>query len=111
MEQVDAVNEQVERRLGPIDTWQVCPHQPADDCDCRKPRPGLVVRAAAELGLSPREVIVVGDIGADLAAAASAGSRAILVPTRATLAEETAAADAVAPTLSQAVDMVLDRQE
>src|SRR3954469_8398557 len=67
--QVDAVNARVEELLGPLGTWQVCPHAPEDGCDCRKPGPALVERAAAELGTDTSRCVVVGDIGADVGAA------------------------------------------
>jgi HAD superfamily hydrolase (TIGR01662 family) len=102
-EQVDAVNRRLESMLGPIAVWAVCPHAPEDDCSCRKPRPGLVLEAARRLGVPPRRVAVVGDIGADLEAASRAGARAVLVPTPATRTEEVAAASATAPDLPRAV--------
>ena len=49
----------------------------------------MVLAAAAALGVDPRECVVIGDIGADVAAAHAAGARAVLVPTRITRAEET----------------------
>jgi D-glycero-D-manno-heptose 1,7-bisphosphate phosphatase len=58
-----AVDERVDELLGPFDTWQVCPHGPGDGCPCRKPRPGLVLAAAAALGVRPERVVVIGDIG------------------------------------------------
>ncbi|MDC7122756.1 HAD-IIIA family hydrolase [Cellulomonas fimi] len=88
--QVAAVNAQVERLLGPFGTIQVCPHGPDDGCACRKPGPGLVLRAARELGVAPWECAVVGDIGADVACALAAGAVPVLVPTPATRADEVA---------------------
>lgn len=106
-DQVTAVNGRVEELLGPFDTWQVCPHAPDDGCRCRKPAPGLVLGAAAELGVRPDEVVVVGDIGADVLAAEAAGATGVLVPTASTLPDEVDAARYRAPTLGEAVDLVL----
>ncbi|GAA4404416.1 HAD-IIIA family hydrolase [Fodinibacter luteus] len=106
-EQVDAVNAAVERAVGPVQTWQVCPHVPEDGCACRKPGPGLVHAAASALGVGAEECVVVGDIGADVEAARAAGARSVLVPTATTRAEEVAAAPVVAPDLPRAVDLVL----
>jgi histidinol-phosphate phosphatase family protein len=106
-EQVSAVNTRVEQLLGPIGPWLVCPHAPDDGCDCRKPRPGLVLRAAEVLGVDPESCAVVGDIGADVEAARAAGARPVLVPTSRTRAEEVAAADETAPDLEAAVDRLL----
>jgi D-glycero-D-manno-heptose 1,7-bisphosphate phosphatase len=106
-EQVDAVNRQVERLLGPFDVWQVCPHAPDDGCACRKPAPGMVRAAAARLGLPPDRLAVVGDIGADVGAARAAGAASVLVPTPVTLPEEVAAAPVVRPDLLAAVGYLL----
>lgn len=106
-EQVSAVNAEVDSRLGPFDTWQVCPHGPEDGCDCRKPRPGMVRRAARALGVRPEECVVVGDIGADVAAAQAAGARSVLVPNGRTRAEEVASAPRVAGDLLEAVDLIV----
>lgn len=106
---VDAVNARVEHLLGRFATWQVCPHDDADACSCRKPAPGLVLAAAAALGVDVRDVVVVGDIGADVDAAAAAGATGILVPTSTTRPDEIARAGAVAPSLGAAVDLVLRR--
>jgi len=106
-EQVEAVNRRVEALLGPLGPWLVCPHAPEDGCGCRKPAPGLVERAAAALGVMPAECVLIGDTGADVAAARAAGARAILVPNAVTRPEEVVAAPEVAPDLAAAVDLVL----
>jgi histidinol-phosphate phosphatase family protein len=105
--QVQAVNRRVEDLLGPMGAWLVCPHGPDDGCGCRKPKPGLVLEAAARLGVPPDRCVLVGDIGADVEAARAAGARGILVPTAATLPEEVAAAAEVAPDLETAVARAL----
>jgi histidinol-phosphate phosphatase family protein len=106
-DRVEAVNRRVEELLGPLGPWVVCPHAPDEGCDCRKPAPGLVLRAAALLGADPTRCAVIGDIGADVEAARAAGARAILVPTPVTRREEIAAAPEVAPDLASAVDLLL----
>jgi histidinol-phosphate phosphatase family protein len=106
-EQVDACMDRLAELLGPFDTVQVCPHGPDDGCDCRKPAPGMVKSACAELDVTPARCVVVGDIGADVEAAAAAGAVGILVPTPVTRREEVAAAGHRAQTLTAAVDDVL----
>ena len=106
-EQVDAVNARVDELLGPFATWQLCPHVPEDGCGCRKPAPGMILAACRELGVDPRETILVGDIGADLEAARRAGARGILVPTPITLEREVREASSVAGDLVAAVGLVL----
>lgn len=105
--QVAAVNARVDALFGPFGTWQVCPHGPDDHCECRKPRPGLILAAARDLGVPPSEVVVIGDIGSDLEAAAAAGARGVLVPTSVTRPEEVGRASMTAPTLAAAVALVL----
>jgi D-glycero-D-manno-heptose 1,7-bisphosphate phosphatase len=56
-----------------------CPHDDRDDCECRKPRPGLLLRAAEELDIDLSRSWIVGDRERDLAAGWAAGCRAILV--------------------------------
>jgi histidinol-phosphate phosphatase family protein len=105
--QLAAVNARVDELFGPFDTWQVCPHGTADGCACRKPRPGLVLAAAAALGVAAADVVVVGDIGSDMGAAAAAGARGILVPTAVTHPDEVRSAPQTAATLAAAVTAIL----
>lgn len=105
---VEAVNRRTEELLGPVGPWLYCPHGAEDGCTCRKPAPGLVIRAAHELGVDPAECVVIGDIGADMAAARAAGARGVLVPTAQTRAEEIAQAPLTATDLLMAVGLVLD---
>ncbi|MBW3574343.1 MAG: HAD family hydrolase [Actinobacteria bacterium] len=104
---VDAVNHRVSELLGPFAGFWICPHGPEDGCACRKPAPGMVLAAAASLGVPPAACVVIGDIGADVEAAKAAGARGVLVPTRVTRPSEVAAADVVAPDLARAVELVL----
>lgn len=105
--QVDAVNARIDELLGPFDVWEICPHGPVDGCGCRKPEPGMIHSACARLGLRPAQAALIGDIGADVEAAAAAGARGVLVPTPVTRPEETAAAPLVAADLAGAVDLLL----
>ncbi|WP_138734426.1 HAD-IIIA family hydrolase [Modestobacter excelsi] len=105
--QVDAVNARLAELLGPFDTVQVCPHTAEDGCDCRKPAPGMVTAACAELDVDPACCLVIGDIGADVGAATAAGAASIIVPTPVTRPQEIAAAPHRAATLTAAVADVL----
>jgi D-glycero-D-manno-heptose 1,7-bisphosphate phosphatase len=58
---------------GRIDAVYMCPHRPADACDCRKPRPGLFLRAAADLALDLSRSLMIGDALTDLVAGEAAG--------------------------------------
>jgi HAD superfamily hydrolase (TIGR01662 family) len=104
---VDACNARLAELLGPFDTLQVCPHGPDDGCACRKPAPGMVLAACAELGVHAARCVVIGDVAADTDAAAAAGATGVLVPTPVTRRSEVAAAARVAEDLGRAVDGVL----
>ena len=64
-----------------IDKIYFCPHSLSEDCECRKPKPGLLKRAEQELHLSLADSWMVGDKAADILAGKSAGCRTILVST------------------------------
>jgi D-glycero-D-manno-heptose 1,7-bisphosphate phosphatase len=58
-----------------------CPHRPEDQCECRKPRPGLMRQVEAQFGTSLRGQPVIGDSYRDLEAAWEVAARAMLVRT------------------------------
>jgi histidinol-phosphate phosphatase family protein len=64
-----------------MDDAYICSHTQSDGCDCRKPKPGMLNRAAQEHGLDLSRCVVVGDRWSDMLAAANAGCRAVLVLT------------------------------
>jgi HAD superfamily hydrolase (TIGR01662 family) len=97
--------------LGPFDDVRWCPHAPQDGCACRKPAPGMLLDAAAALGVDPLRCAMIGDIGADMEAARAARMRGVLVPTVVTRAEEVAAAAERAPSLHAAVELLLRAPE
>ena len=105
--QLEQVNTRVTELLGPFDVWSICRHGEDHGCGCRKPAPGLVTDAAAQLGVPVDRCVVIGDTGADVTAAATAGARGILVPTARTLRQEIRSAREVAPNITTAVDLSL----
>jgi rfaE bifunctional protein nucleotidyltransferase chain/domain len=76
-----AVNQRMLRELGShgirIAKIYFCPHSLADQCHCRKPAPGMIVRAMQDFDSPPERTFLVGDQDADLAAARNAGCHAI----------------------------------
>ncbi len=66
---------------GAIDAVFYCPHHPDDRCDCRKPKPGMLLDIAARLRIPLTGVPAVGDSRRDLEAAVAAGASPILVRT------------------------------
>jgi D-glycero-D-manno-heptose 1,7-bisphosphate phosphatase len=111
MSALNAIHAKMHRAVaevgGRIDAVFFCPHGPDDGCSCRKPAPGMVKAACAELDVDPARCVVVGDIGADVEAAAAAGAVGIMIPTPATRESEVAAAEHTVETLAAAVDDVL----
>jgi D-glycero-D-manno-heptose 1,7-bisphosphate phosphatase len=78
----------VEAAGGRIDALFFCPHHPLSvteelrlDCDCRKPKPGMIHQAMARFDIDLARSFVVGDKMADIGLAANAGARGILVKT------------------------------
>ena len=82
-ESVDAIHrrlaEVIEAGGGRVRHFLVCPHTPTDACDCRKPAPGLLLRARDELGVDLSSAVMIGDQLSDIDAARAAGCRAILI--------------------------------
>ena len=64
---------------GPLTAWYACPHAPSDGCDCRKPKPGMLHRAARELKLDLSRCTMIGDTETDVAAGAAAGCATHLI--------------------------------
>ncbi len=58
-----------------------CPHAPVDNCDCRKPKPTMILQAAKEFGINLSESYLIGDRLSDIQAGLSAGTKTILVQT------------------------------
>jgi D-glycero-D-manno-heptose 1,7-bisphosphate phosphatase len=64
-----------------IDGVFFCPHEPGDKCDCRKPKPGLMEQAAAELDFDAAQAFMIGDKCADIGLGRKTGAATILVRT------------------------------
>jgi D-glycero-D-manno-heptose 1,7-bisphosphate phosphatase len=101
-----AVHAEIDRRLAPgrIDAYFFCPHlvdagdaRYRRECDCRKPKPGLIERAARELDLDLSRSFMVGDKWLDVACGRAAGVRPILVRTGHGAHEEARIAPTVQP--------------
>jgi len=65
--------------LVPLHGFYFCPHAPGAGCDCRKPAPGLLLRAAREHGVSLADSWLIGDILDDIEAGRRAGCRTMLL--------------------------------
>jgi D-glycero-D-manno-heptose 1,7-bisphosphate phosphatase len=105
--------EEIETHGGRVDGAYLCLHSPANACDCRKPAPGLLLQAQAELELDLGTSFLIGDALTDLQAADAAGVRGILVRTGRGAAQEqlldppSRARCSIVPDLTAAVDQIL----
>jgi histidinol-phosphate phosphatase family protein len=79
LEQVEAVNRRIDELLGPFDAWLYCPHGPQDSCECRKPKPKMILDAARIMRVEPHCCVVIGDKASDVEAARNAGAQAIFI--------------------------------
>lgn len=77
-EVVEAFHTLIRKELA-VDSIKVCYHVEADNCECRKPRPGMLLEAAKEHDISLSESYVVGDRWRDVAAGQSAGCMSLFV--------------------------------
>jgi|SRR5208282_1477935 len=74
MEAVEAAISELDQKLGEILTgWQICPHDDADGCNCRKPRGGMITDLAEMYGVDLKTSTMVGDQEVDQKAAQAAG--------------------------------------
>jgi len=78
-EVVDGLNARLRRALPMIDDIRVCPHDNRDNCNCRKPKPGLILDAARDYGIDLASSFMVGDRWRDIDCGANAGVKTILV--------------------------------
>lgn len=111
----EAVDE-IHRRLsavvqgagGRIHAFLLCPHAPVDGCACRKPAPGLLLRARDELGVDLSSAVMVGDQPSDVEAARAVGCPAILIdPDGDRAVRASIEPGAVAGSLLEATDLIL----
>jgi D-glycero-D-manno-heptose 1,7-bisphosphate phosphatase len=102
-----------------LDASRLCLHHPqgvvaelSGPCDCRKPAPGMLLQAAAELGLDLARSWIVGDTDSDVAAGHAAGTRAALIEHPGSAHKRIAPTDSeiLAVSLADAVAQLLDER-
>ncbi|MDD5320193.1 MAG: D-glycero-beta-D-manno-heptose 1,7-bisphosphate 7-phosphatase [Methylococcales bacterium] len=82
LEKIHAKMQQmVEEKGGKIDAIYVCPHGPGDECNCRKPKPGMLETFASEHSVDLKDIAFIGDSLRDMQAARAVGAIPILVKT------------------------------
>ena len=110
---VDAIHRELAKKLAAegahLDGIEICPHHPDEGCDCRKPKPGMVLRARPSLGAHGTEYVI-GDKPADVELAHAAGCVPVLVRTGEGAETDGARAAFVGADLATAVDWIESRE-
>jgi D-glycero-D-manno-heptose 1,7-bisphosphate phosphatase len=109
MDELSAINQVLENAL-PLDAVLICPHDSADGCPCRKPKPGLLITAAAHWQLNLPACYMIGDRWRDIDAAAAAGVPGIWIDYGYAERGPSAPPAARVKTLRQAVDWILHQE-
>jgi len=121
----DALDQQLHLLGAAVDAYYACPHHPdpgdtprpdlAVACDCRKPKPGLLLRAAEDFRLDLEDSWTVGDMWRDIAAGQAAGTRTIKLPADpehdAPRPPDVEPPSAEAANLAEAADIILGRRK
>ena len=110
------IHEKMKRDLAQQGAWvdaiYYCPHHPDDNCECRKPKPKLVLQATDDFDIDLERSFVVGDLPMDIELGRLAGCRTILInesPSKE--GDETRNPDAIASDLSGAAQKILSWEE
>lgn len=103
METLNAIHDKMSSAFR-FDGIYVCSHDDGDRCDCRKPKPGLILQAAREHQIDPAAAFLVGDRSKDIEAGKSAGCRTFFIRKS---YSGTADADHVVRDLPEAAELIL----
>jgi D-glycero-D-manno-heptose 1,7-bisphosphate phosphatase len=106
LERVDAINATIVGRLG-VDAIYTCPHDDADGCECRKPKPGLLLQAAHDHGIHLAGSFLIGDRAKDVACGRAAGCTTIFLDHGYAETHRDPGADYTVTTLVEAADVAL----
>lgn len=103
----DRLNDLVAMAKGEVpDAYYWCPHKPSEGCDCRKPKPGMLLRAAAHMNIDLANSFMIGDDVRDMQAAQAAGLRKKVMVVSDRYVENTVA-DIVCSNFKDAVESVI----
>lgn len=91
----------------PVDSIKVCRHTGAEGCNCRKPKPGMLLEAASELGISLPDSYMVGDRAGDAEAGRAAGCRTVFIDLGYTGEPKPESASFTVTSIKQAADVIL----
>lgn len=104
---VEAMHQKLRSEL-PIDEFVACYHDSSDACECRKPKPGMLLRAAAKHAIPLNESFLIGDRWRDIDAGHAAGVQTVFIDHGYAERGPEHAPDAQVKSLEEAVDWILD---
>lgn len=109
----DRLRSELRRDGADYDALYYCPHTPDDDCHCRKPKPGLFLKAASELKIDLASSYTIGDRDLDVLAGKTAGTRTILICTGSKRSESelSSAPDFIVENLHEAANIILSNSK
>jgi D-glycero-D-manno-heptose 1,7-bisphosphate phosphatase len=104
--EVEAMHEVMTREL-PLDAVKVCFHGQAEHCDCRKPKPAMILETARELGINLKKSFMVGDRSSDVEAGRAAGCATVFIDLGYALPAPDSP-DYVAHSIGEAADLIIE---
>jgi len=109
-----AAVEEIHRKMAaelPLDDIFVCYHKDGDGCECRKPKPGMLLEGAQKFGVNPKESFMVGDRWRDIEAGQNSGCRTIFIDGGYEDRDPARPPDARVHSLREAVDWILQESQ
>lgn len=106
----DKMENELTKEGAHVDAIYYCPHHPDDGCDCRKPKPGLILRAAKEHHIDLQHSFVVGDLQIDIDLGKAVGCKTILIGTPPPMKDGVTKPDVVVSDLLKAAQAILTNQ-
>ena len=103
--------EDLKQKGATLDGIYYCPHHPDDNCECRKPKTGLLHKAKQDLDIDFERSYMIGDMALDIQAGKSAGCRTILVTGGNVPVKTTVEPDLTMPNLAVAIDTILETEK
>jgi len=110
IETVEKMNEAL-RLVHPLDAVYMCLHDSADTCDCRKPKPGMLLRAASDWNIDLAGSFMMGDRWRDVEAGARAGCRTVFLDFGYNEKKPDHAPSVTVGSLREGVDWILNSQD
>jgi histidinol-phosphate phosphatase family protein len=92
-----------------IDAIYYCPHQPDDNCECRKPKPTMILQAARDLAIDLQKSFFIGDTDSDVEAGEKVGCHTIRINTAFSIDAKRQAADFVCADLYAGAQWIIDQ--